>query len=266
VVLAAWWQGIPTMIIEPNAFPGLANRILARVVDRAALAMQDQGGYFGRKGTVTGIPVREEFSQVITTDRPAGTLRVLVFGGSQGSRLLNSAVCGCLPDLAGLEASIHLIHQTGTKDLESVQRAYHDAQVAGDVRAFLPKIYRQMAQADLVVCRAGAGTIAEITTAGKAAILVPFARAADDHQTENARVLEQAGAATLIPESELTPRRLVEEFQYFAENHEVIARMEKAAKKLAKPAAARRIADLIVSLTSHGKGGKGPFPTAGQRA
>jgi len=262
VVLGAWWMGIPTLIVEPNAYPGLTNRLLSRVVDRVALAMPVRGKHLGRRGLVTGIPVREEFMHVSTTGRRPGHLRALVFGGSQGSRLLNSVVCGALPQLKELGDSLHLTHQTGEKDLESVRRAYADAGIPGDVRAFLPRIYREMARADLVVCRAGAGTIAELTTAGKAAILVPFARAADDHQTENARTLEQQGAAKMIPEVDLNPRRIVEEFRYFADHHEVIARMEKASRKLAKPAAARRIADLIVSLTGRGKDN---IPKTGQR-
>jgi UDP-N-acetylglucosamine--N-acetylmuramyl-(pentapeptide) pyrophosphoryl-undecaprenol N-acetylglucosamine transferase len=253
IVLAAWWLGKPTLVVEPNAQPGLTNRILSRVVDRAALAMPDKDKYFGHKGSVTGIPVREEFIHISTSGRNPGHLRVLIFGGSQGSRVLNSAVCRALPKLKELGDRLHLTHQTGDKDFESVRRAYSDAGLLGDVRAFLPKIYQEMAQADLVVCRAGAGTIAEITTAGKAAILVPFARAADDHQTKNAQALEQCGAAKTIPEEELEPTRLAEEFKYFADHHEVIHRMEKASRKLAKPAAARRIADLIVSLTGRGK-------------
>jgi UDP-N-acetylglucosamine--N-acetylmuramyl-(pentapeptide) pyrophosphoryl-undecaprenol N-acetylglucosamine transferase len=249
VVLAAWLQGIPTMIVEPNAYPGLTNRLLSRVVNRVALALPDEGKHFGKKGIVTGIPVRKEFYDMKPPARRPGHLTVLIFGGSQGSRALNSIVSNALGELKDLGDKLRLIHQTGEKEFESMRRAYRDSGMVADVRPYLPNIFEQFRQSDLVICRAGAGTVAEITTAGKAAILVPYPHAADDHQTKNARALESFGAARLIAEADLTPERLGREIRHFMQHHEEIECMEAAARKLAKSDAARQIAELIVDMS-----------------
>jgi UDP-N-acetylglucosamine--N-acetylmuramyl-(pentapeptide) pyrophosphoryl-undecaprenol N-acetylglucosamine transferase len=248
VVLAAWWLGKPTVIIEPNAYPGLANRLLARVVDRVALALPDAGRYFGAKSRVTGIPVREEFLQLPRRTRRAGELSLLIYGGSQGSRALNAIVCAALPDLKQLGPELRLTHQTGEQALEDVRRAYAEAGVAGRVEAFFPRLYEQFADADIILARAGAGTVAEITAAGKAAILVPFPGAADDHQTGNARALEQQGAARMIPESEWQRGRLARELAHFMACPGELDHMEEAARRLARPEATRSIADMVTQL------------------
>jgi UDP-N-acetylglucosamine--N-acetylmuramyl-(pentapeptide) pyrophosphoryl-undecaprenol N-acetylglucosamine transferase len=250
VVLAAWWLGKPTLIMEPNAYPGLANRLLAPVVDRVALALPDAGRYFGKKGTITGIPVREEFQRIRKRVPRAGDFSLLIYGGSQGSRALNSIVCAALPELRKLGTGVHLVHQTGEKELEEVRRAYRAAGVEGDVQAFFPSIYQQFENADLILARAGASTVAEVTAAAKAAVLVPFPGAADDHQTRNARALEQHGAAKMIPESEWRPGLLGRELRHFMEHPEEISHMETAARRLAKPEATIRIADLIEQLAA----------------
>ncbi len=248
VVLAGWWHRIPTMIVEPNAIPGLTNRMLARFIDRAALAMSEAGAYFGSKGVVTGIPVRAEFRDMPARDHRAGTFTVLVYGGSQGSHALNATVCAALPRLKELGPRLRIIHQTGGQEIERVRAAYAEAGIDGNIQPFLPRIYEEFARADLIVSRAGAGTVAEITAAGRAAILVPFPGAADDHQTRNARALEGAGAAQMIPQSELQPGRLVEEIRRYMDHPERLERMEDASRSLARPDAAARIADLIESL------------------
>lgn len=248
VVLAAWWLGRPTLITEPNAYPGLTNRLLAPVVDRVALALPNAGGYFGKKAVVTGIPVREEFRHLPRRNRRPGEISLLIYGGSQGSRALNALVCSSLSDLKELGCGLRLVHQTGEKALEEVRQAYRLAGVEAEVQAFFPRIYEQFGDADLILSRAGAGTVAEVTAAGKAAILVPFPGAADDHQTRNARALEQHGAAKLIPESEWQPGRLARELRHFMEHPEEITRMEEAALQLAQPEATRRIADMIEEL------------------
>ncbi len=250
VVLAAWWLGKPTLIVEPNAYPGLANRWLAPVVDAVALALPDAVRHFGKKAVVTGIPVREEFLQLPRRARRAGELSLLIYGGSQGSRALNTIVCSSLPGLKALGPGLRLTHQTGEQALEEVRRAYREAGVAGEVQAFFPRIYEQFGDADLILARAGAGTVAEATAAGKAAILVPFPGAADDHQTRNARALEERGAARVILESEWRLGRLAGELRNFLEHPDEIGRMEEAARRLAKPEAARQIADLIERLAA----------------
>jgi len=253
VVLAAWWLGKPTLIMEPNAYPGLTNRLLAPVVNRAALALPDAGRYFGKKAVVTGIPVREEFQRLPGRVRRAGQISLLIYGGSQGSRALNSIVCSSLLDLKEFGSGLRLVHQTGERALEEVRQAYREAGVEGEVQAFFPRIYQQFGDADLILSRAGASTVAELTAAGKAAMLVPFPGAADDHQTRNARALEQHGAAKMIPESEWQPGRLARELRHFMEHPEEIARMEEAARQLARPEATRRIADLIEELAGGGR-------------
>jgi UDP-N-acetylglucosamine--N-acetylmuramyl-(pentapeptide) pyrophosphoryl-undecaprenol N-acetylglucosamine transferase len=250
VVLAGWWQRLPTLIMEPNAFPGLANRLLAPIVDRVAVALPDAGRHFGKKAEVTGIPVREEFLRLPPRPRRPGVLTLLVYGGSQGSRALNTIVCDALAQLKEFGAGLQILHQTGEQELERVRRAYRDAGVAGDIQPFYPRLFEQFGSADLILSRAGASTIAELTAAGKAAILVPFPGAADDHQTKNAQALERHGAAKLIPERDWPQGRLATEIRHFMENPGEIERMEEAARRLANPEATRRIADLIEQLAA----------------
>ncbi len=250
VVLAAWWLGRPTLILEPNAYPGLANRLLAPVASRVAVALPDACRTFGKKAVVTGIPVREEFKHIQRRVRHPGELSLLIYGGSQGSRALNSIVCAALSELKELGQGLHIVHQTGEKELEDVRRAYRGAGLDADVQPFFPRIYEQFARADLIMSRAGASTIAELTAAGKAAILVPFPGAADDHQTRNARALEERGAARMIPEREWQPGRLARELRHFMANPEELGGMEEAAAKLGKPDATLRIADMVEKLAT----------------
>lgn len=250
VVLAAWWLKRPSLIIEPNAQPGLTNRCLASVVDCAAIAFPEAQRHFKGKAIITGIPVREEFQRVPRHVRRSEEIVILLYGGSQGSHALNMAMVQTLPGLKSIASKIRLIHQTGEKDFELVRKAYEGAGMKADVRPFLPRIYEEFAAADLILSRAGASTVAEITVSGKAAILIPFAGATDDHQTRNAKALAGAGAARMIPEKELTPARLSAEIQHFLEHPQEIDRMEEAARRLAKPGAAQHIADLVLELAT----------------
>jgi UDP-N-acetylglucosamine--N-acetylmuramyl-(pentapeptide) pyrophosphoryl-undecaprenol N-acetylglucosamine transferase len=247
VVFVAWLQHRRTLVIEPNAYPGMTNRWLTQVIDRAALALPDSGNHFGTKGVVTGIPVRAEFSAIPDKKRE-DTFTVVVYGGSQGSHALNTTVCGALPQLHKLGPALRLIHQTGEKEHAAVKRAHEEAGMQSEVRPFLPAIFEELARADLVISRAGAGTAAELAAAGRPAILVPFPGATDDHQTRNALALQQHGAARMIPEAEWTPGRMCSEIRYFMEHQEQLERMRKAARALAKPDAAATIADMVVSL------------------
>ena len=248
VLAASWLRRKPTLIVEPNAYPGLTNRSLSLLVDRAVLALPDSGGYFRGKGVVTGIPVRPEFAGLPVREHSTDRLTLLIYGGSQGSHALNTIVCSALEGLKQMGSALKIIHQTGERELESVRSAYREAQIEADVRGFLPRIHEEFGAADLLISRAGAGTIAEITVAGKAAILVPFPAAADDHQTKNARALEQRGAARMIPEAELTPGRLAAEVRGFLDHPERLTQMEEAARKLGKPDATRQIASLLMEL------------------
>lgn len=244
VVLAAWFAHRRTLVVEPNAHPGLTNRLLARVVDGAALALPDAGNYFGGKGVVTGIPVRREFA-AIPRRAPGPVFTLLTYGGSQGSHALNRIVCDALPQLKSLGPSLHLIHQTGEREYEQVRQAHADAGLDSEVRPFLPAIYEELSRADLVLSRAGAGTMAELTVAGRAAILVPFPGAADDHQTKNALALQRYGAARMIPETEWGAGTLQGQIRHFMDHPKEIEKMAEAARALAKPDATRAIVDMI---------------------
>src|SRR5438128_2198930 len=210
VVLVAALRGIPTMLLEQNAVPGLTNRVLSRFVQAAAVTFDSTQAFFGAKAFVSGNPVRPEFfaasgsHQESALDDQTSVTRVLVFGGSQGAHAINLAMVEAAPQLAAGGSALRLVHQTGEHDVEMVRTAYRAAGLQADVEPFLYDMGRQLGQADVVVCRAGATTLAEITAAGKAAILVPLPTATDDHQRKNAEALARVGAADMLVQSELT--------------------------------------------------------------
>src|SRR5438067_1455717 len=211
VLLAARMRGIPTAIHEQNAFPGLTNRLLARVGKAVAVAFEDAGPRMKRAdAVVTGNPIRKEFfaASRVVAGAPA-RLRLLIFGGSQGSHILNEAMMGALLFLARLKDRLDIVHQTGAKELDLVKQAYRASAFSNArVVPYLDPIVDEIASADLIVSRAGAMTIGELAAVGRAAILVPFAAATNNHQELNARVVERAGGAIVITESQLTPERL----------------------------------------------------------
>jgi len=243
VVLAAALLGVRTVILEPNARPGLTNRVLRRFVDRAACAYEEARRDFGRKGVVTGNPVRGGFA-VLPGKEHRPPLALLAFGGSQGSRVLNQALVAALPRLPGPDR-LRIVHQTGEAMREEVARAYAGAGRPAEVLAFLDDMEARFAAADLVLSRSGATTCAELTVSGKAAVLVPFARAADDHQRTNARALEVAGAARVLEEKDLSGESLGGVLSEVLHEPERIKSMEEAARRLGRPDAAARVADLL---------------------
>src|SRR5438105_6867868 len=211
VLVAARLRGIPTAIHEQNASPGITNRLLARAVSAVAVAFADAGPRLKRSdAVVTGNPVRQEFFRAAERGpRIADRQRLLIFGGSQGSRMLNDAMIGALLFLARLKDRVEIVHQTGPHELEKVRAAYRSSAFsAARVVAYLDPMASEIAAADLVICRAGAMTIGELAAIGRAAILVPFAAATNNHQELNARVLEKSGGAVVITEKELSPERL----------------------------------------------------------
>ena len=210
VLLAAKLRGIPTAIHEQNAFPGLANRSVAKFVTAVAVAFPDAAPRLKRAdAVVTGNPIRKEFFETTRQPSTGNRQRLLIFGGSQGSRILNNAMTGALLFLARLKDRLDIVHQTGPNDVEQVRAAYKaSAFPNARVVPYLDPIVNEIANADLVVSRAGAMTIGELAAAGRAAILVPFAAATNNHQELNARVVERAGGAVVITESQLTPERL----------------------------------------------------------
>jgi UDP-N-acetylglucosamine--N-acetylmuramyl-(pentapeptide) pyrophosphoryl-undecaprenol N-acetylglucosamine transferase len=252
IVWLASHRGIPTLIMESNVKPGLTNRRLARRADKAVVAFEATRAAFPGNGVLLGNPVRPEFGALPRKPRGGG-LDVLVFGGSQGSRVLNQAVASALPLLAGLDSRLRLVHQTGPAGLASASRACAQSGFDGAVvEAYFEDMPARFGAADLIVCRAGATTCAELIAARKAAILVPFAGAAEGHQAANAEALQAAGAAEVIGEPELTPLRLAERLRWYLSHPDALTAMEDRLAPLGRPDAARRIGELCLELLARG--------------
>lgn len=254
VLLMAWWLGIPTLVMDSNALPGFTNRVLAKFVDRAALTFDESLKYFPKIGTVTGNPVRTEFFGVTPEPREGREFSLLLFGGSQGARGINRAMVAALPLLGDLKQQLRIVHQTGEPDFEEVSRGYESAgwDVTA-VRRYIDDMVAAFQGADLIISRAGATTCAELAAAGKAAVMVPLPTAADDHQRRNAEAFVAAGAARMILQADLTGETLARELRGLVADPAAIARMETASQKLARPAAAAGIADLITELAKSKK-------------
>lgn len=248
VLLMAAIMGVPTLVMDSNALPGFTNRQLARFVDKAALTFAESVKFFGKKGIVTGNPVRHEFFDVPRKVR-SEIFHVLIFGGSQGARAINNAMAESLAHLADRRGRLTITHQTGEADLENTKAAYAASEFGdADVRPFIPDMFVQFGKADLVICRAGATTCAELAAAGKAAIMVPLPTAADDHQRKNAEALERAGAAKMILQADLNGERLASEIGELLDSPDRITQMENAARGLAKADAAERTVEIIEEL------------------
>ena len=247
VLVAARLRGVPTMIHEANAFPGLANRVVARWVTAVAVAFADALPRMNRPdGVVTGNPIRREFFEAAGRQPAGERKRLLIFGGSQGSRVLNDAMTGALLFLARHKDTIDIVHQTGPNELEKVKTAYtQSAFTDARVVPYLDPMADEIAAADVVVSRAGAMTIGELSAIGRAAILVPFAAATNNHQELNARVVERAGGAVVITEAELSPERLASAISEIVADPPRAARMGAASRTLATPQATKTIVDLI---------------------
>ncbi|HEX2521846.1 MAG TPA: undecaprenyldiphospho-muramoylpentapeptide beta-N-acetylglucosaminyltransferase [Terriglobia bacterium] len=246
-VLMAVLMGIPAMLQEQNALPGLTNRLLGQFVRRVAAGFQEATAYFGSKTVVTGNPVRSGFSK-IQQPQESARFTLLISGGSRGSQAINQAVVDALQIMTPNLEKLHWIHQTGEQDHKMVLQAYQGAGASADVRPFFNDMPEQFAKAHLLICRSGATTLAEITVAGKAALLVPFPQAADDHQRKNAEALVRAGAAEMLLQKDLDGSRLADRIQYFFQNRDVLSRMENSSRGLGRPDATERIADLIEEL------------------
>jgi UDP-N-acetylglucosamine--N-acetylmuramyl-(pentapeptide) pyrophosphoryl-undecaprenol N-acetylglucosamine transferase len=253
VVLAAALRRIPTLLMEQNAVPGLTNRTLARVVDAAAVTFDETIAYFGRRGFVTGNPVREEFFEARGGgDQPdAGApARVLIFGGSQGAHAINMAMVEAAPQLAAQPGRLAITHQTGERDLERVRDGYRRAGLEARVEPFLFAMADEVKAADFVVCRSGATTLAELAAAGKPAVLIPLPTAADDHQRKNAEVLARAGAAEVVEQRLLSGSSLAERILALGGDAARRAAMARASRGFARPRAARDIADKVLELAT----------------
>ncbi len=247
-ILAARLLGVRTMLMEQNHFPGATNRWLAPWVDAVCVPSEAARQRLGGRGILTGNPVRAEFGRI--GEPPMGrSLALLVFGGSRGARSINRAMVEALPEIAAIEPPPVVVHQTGADEVAPVVEAYRRARYpAFEVHPFLDDMADRIAAADLVVSRAGATTLAELAAAGRPAILVPYPHAADDHQRWNAEAVRDAGAAVVIPDAELTGVRLAREIRALAAAPDRRKAMADAARALAHPDAASRIADVALAL------------------
>jgi UDP-N-acetylglucosamine--N-acetylmuramyl-(pentapeptide) pyrophosphoryl-undecaprenol N-acetylglucosamine transferase len=243
--------------MEQNAMPGVTNRLLARFVKAAAVTYEESARFFAGRAFVAGNPVRPEFLGGVHDEHGSprgpdeqGAARVLVFGGSQGAHAINMAMVEAAPRLAAAEPALAFTHQTGERDLEMVRDGYARAGLQARVEPFLYAIDREMKEADLVVCRAGATTLAELTASGRASILIPLPTATDDHQRKNAQALVSHGAARMIDQRTLTGELLASEIVALARNDADRASMRAAARRMARPDAAKVIVDRVMELAS----------------
>ncbi len=254
-MLAAILRRIPTLAFEPNYVPGFANRRVARWVSGAAVHFAATGRYF-RNAVVTGVPVRQAFFE-IPEKKTGEASTILVFGGSQGAHAINRAMFDSAAMLRASVPGVRIIHQTGERDYNDAEAAYvklaHSGSGAVEVYRFIEDMPRVFAQADIIVCRSGASTVAEISAAGKPAIFVPFPLSADDHQKRNAEALEKTGAAVMLQQSDLTPESLTTLLTSLLRDPARLQAMGDAARKLSYPNAARDIAALAERLASISK-------------
>jgi UDP-N-acetylglucosamine--N-acetylmuramyl-(pentapeptide) pyrophosphoryl-undecaprenol N-acetylglucosamine transferase len=239
---------VPTMAFEPNAMPGLANRLVGKKVQAAAVNFPSAAAWFAHC-EVTGIPVRPAFFKL---EPPSGPPHLLIFGGSQGARIFNTKLPRVITELLKTVPGLTVLHQSGVRHAAATEEAYR---VSGadparwEVRPFLDDMPAQFARAHLVMARSGASTVAELAAAAKPALLVPFAAATDAHQLRNAEAMVQAGAAMMLEEQELeNPGKLVETLSGLLSNPDQLKRMAVQARKQAHPGAAERIAEMLAGL------------------
>ena len=245
-MLAAALRGTATLVFEPNVVPGFANRMVAPMAKAAAVHFEQTCRWF-QNCEVTGVPVRREFFEIPRRDSDSAPT-LLLFGGSQGSRALNRALVESLPVLAERIPRIHVIHQTGEREYQQIQSEYLKVSIRAEVSPFINDMASAFACADLLVCRSGASTVAEIAAAGKAAIFVPLPTAADDHQTRNAESLARRGAAFMIRESEFTSASFVETVASLIVDRPRLEAIGQAARQIAHSDAAAHIAAMAARL------------------
>ncbi len=266
VVLAAALMGIPTAVQEQNALPGLTNKVLGRFVRVVFTAFEEARPFFpSRKVQLVGNPIRRKLMENFLRSRMVHDhFSLLVFGGSLGARGINQRMIDALEHLQDIREQLHIVHQTGKNDLETVRKGYADKgfEAQAQVVEFIEDMSSAYARAELVVCRAGATTLSELTVAKKASILIPFPFATDNHQEVNAQSLVKAGAALMFRESELTGEQLAREIRRLKEDPEKRRQMEKKAGLLGRPEAAKELADVLVDLMTQTYG---PFGRAEAR-
>jgi UDP-N-acetylglucosamine--N-acetylmuramyl-(pentapeptide) pyrophosphoryl-undecaprenol N-acetylglucosamine transferase len=250
MMLAARLAGIPSVVFEPNVEPGFTNRVLAGMATRIACGFQETADRFGTKAVVTGNPVRKEFFAIEPRrERAAGDpFNILITGGSSGALPINRALIDSLDILSTRKNQLFIVHQTGERDYNAVRVAYARREFRAEVVPFIENMAERFAQADLIVCRSGAITVAEMAAAGRAAIFIPFGAATDAHQARNAAAMQNAGAAIVLPQTELTPGRLTTEIFALLDQPSRITEMSTNARKLARPRAVEDMVDMLEGL------------------
>jgi UDP-N-acetylglucosamine--N-acetylmuramyl-(pentapeptide) pyrophosphoryl-undecaprenol N-acetylglucosamine transferase len=250
VVLTAWMLGVPTAVQEQNALPGFTNKVLGRFVNAVFLAFEGASQFFpARKVHVIGNPIRRKLMENFLRSHAAHEkFTVLVFGGSLGARGINSRMLEALDSLGDLKDALHFLHQTGKNDLQHVKQGYEQKGFSADVVEFIDDMSAAYLGCELVICRAGATTLAELTVCKKASILIPFPFATDDHQTINADALVKAGAALVFQEKDLTGKGLADAIRELKADPSKLKKMEKAAGLLGRPEAAKELADVCVQM------------------
>jgi UDP-N-acetylglucosamine--N-acetylmuramyl-(pentapeptide) pyrophosphoryl-undecaprenol N-acetylglucosamine transferase len=254
-VLVAHWMGVPTVIAEQNAVCGVTNKILGRFVDKIFVTYEQTKKFFpADKVVVSGNPVR---SAVALPQEPRldkkGYWQVLVFGGSQGAEAINGCLVEMMPLLETVKDKIRILHQTGARQKDEIARRYAEHGINAEVREFILEMAKAYQEADLIVCRAGATSLAEITAAGRAAVLIPYPFAADDHQLKNAQALAAQGAAVVIKESELNAEKLFDTIVRLLKDEGKRSQMEACSKKMGRPEAAVTIVNHCEALTERRK-------------
>jgi len=240
-VAAALMRRIPVVVMEPNAVPGFTNRIIGRFVSRALISFQETAAHFPKGRTeLTGLPVREEFFQIPPRLR-GDKLHILITGGSQGSRTLNKAARESWPLFREAGFPIQIVHQTGRSGFDELRDAFAQSGIEGEVLPFITDMPAAFRDADLVVCRSGAGAVSELAAAGKPSILVPFPFAADEHQTRNAEAMQWGGAARLVRDAQMSGQKLFDTIREMTD----LDHMGVAARQFARPGAAKRAADIL---------------------
>jgi len=252
-VLTAHFMGIKTAIAEQNALPGVTNRILSKFADRIFLSFPDRDQWFPKaKSVVTGNPIRASFATnlEIAEKKEDVPFQILIFGGSQGAHAINMAVVAAAAELGKSMEKLKFVHQTGEKDAEEIRNAYKGLKIKAEVHPFIMDMAKAYREADLIICRAGATSVAEITAMGKAAIFVPFPFAINDHQTKNAEILVHARAAIMIPERDLSGRQLADTIERLIGHPATVEDMRNRSKALGNFRAADDVAEACIKMAT----------------
>jgi len=251
LVLSAWILRVPILIHEQNSIPGLTNKWLGKIANKVAVSFKESAKFFSKdKIEVTGNMIREEFCQPRETfpKGPRGLFRVLVLGGSQGAHSINVAMMEALESLTSKKGNIHITHQTGESDFAMVKREYEKSGFSHDVRPFIDGMAEQYRKASLVICRAGATTLAEVTACGKVSVLIPYPHAAHNHQEKNARVLEAANAGELVLDHELSGTRITQSILRALEDPQRLEEMEENSYQLGSRDATEKVRQICMDL------------------